>query len=193
MQRGGARPILSRGESDLSEGGERDNVIRVGFGVDGKLTRDPDPRTRAVTADPASTESARRPLHGQRSCTALFGFKPARLRYWQSLGAARARPHASTGATTTAFKTWSACARPKVCLIEGVPLQQVRASVESLRREFPRDHQPTRGAAGHRRRPERRRSGRRRGPTSLRPGQAVLDFSVDGLESDVVRLLALRS
>jgi len=74
-------------------------------------------------------------------------------------------------------------------LIErGVPLRQVRRSVESLRDAFPRSTQPLselRIIADGRAVLVRDDAGAYE-PTT---GQAVLDFRIEGLESDVVRLL----
>jgi tetratricopeptide (TPR) repeat protein len=76
----------------------------------------------------------------------------------------------------------------KGLLEQGVPLQQVRRSVESLRESFPQTTRPLselRVLADGRAVIVQDDTGTYE-PTT---GQAVLDFRIDGIESDVIRLL----
>jgi len=183
---GGLGSLFSAGESELSENSDRDNVIRVGFGADGKLTR-------SVSPEPAPSQPApprsdpRDGLYAVTEVARLFGFKPSRLRYWHRSGllepSARLR-----GRNYYTFQDLVSVRAAKGLLDQGVPLQQVRRSVDSLRSAFPDTTRPLsqlRVLA----------DGRAvlvqddAGAYDAETGQTVLDFSVDTLESDVVRLL----
>ncbi len=178
--------ISSAGESDLGEGGDRDNVIRVGFGADGRLTR-------AVGVEPAPSQPApprsdpRDGLYTVAEVARLFGFKPSRLRYWHRSGLLGPSARVA-GRNYYTFQDLVGVRAAKGLLEKGVPLQQVRASVESLREAFPDTKRPLselRVLADGRTVLVQDDEGAYE-PTT---GQAVLDFSVDTLESDVVRLL----
>ncbi len=170
----------------MSEGGDRDNVIRVGFGADGRLTR-------AASPEPAPSQPApprsdpRDGLYTVAEVARLFGFKPSRLRYWHRSGllgpSARLR-----GRNFYTFQDLVSVRAAKGLLGQGVPLQQVRRSVDSLRRAFPDTTRPLaelRVMADGRTVLVQDDSGAYEAAT----GQSVLDFSVESLESDVVRLL----
>jgi tetratricopeptide (TPR) repeat protein len=170
----------------LGEGSDRDNVIVVGFGADGKLTR-------ARSAEPAPSQPApprsdpRDGLYTVVEVARLFGFKPSRLRYWHRSGllgpSARLR-----GRNYYTFQDLVSVRAAKGLLEQGVPLQQVRRSVESLRQAFPHTTRPLselRVLADGRTVLVQDDTGAYEATT----GQTVLDFSVDSLESDVVRLL----
>ncbi|TNF62382.1 MAG: MerR family transcriptional regulator [Deltaproteobacteria bacterium] len=77
--------LFSDGESELNEGRERDNVIRVGFGADGKLTRDPS-REPAPSQPAPPRSDPRQGLYTVAEVARLFGYKPSRLRYWHRSG-----------------------------------------------------------------------------------------------------------
>jgi hypothetical protein len=121
--------LFSAGENDLSKGSDRDNVIRVGFGADGKLTR-------ALGPEPASSHPApprndpRDGLYTVAEVARLFGFKPSRLRYWHRSGllapSARLR-----GRNFYTFQDLVSVRAAKGLLEQGVPLQQVRRSSSS--------------------------------------------------------------
>jgi DNA-binding transcriptional MerR regulator len=168
-------------ENELSESGDPDNVIRVGFGADGKLTR-------AVSREPASSQPAP-PRSGPREglYTRLFGYRPSRLRYWHRSGFLGPSARVS-GRNYYTFQDLVGVRAAKGLLGQGVPLQQVRRSVESLREVFPTTTRPLselRVLADGRTVLVQDDAGTFE-PTT---GQAVLDFRIDGLESDVIRLL----
>jgi len=178
--------LFSAGEHDLSESSDRDNVIRVGFGADGKLTR-------AVTPEPAPSQPApprtdpRDGLYTVAEVARLFGFKPSRLRYWDRSGllgpSARLR-----GRNYYTFEDLVSVRAAKGLLAQGVPLQQVRRSVDCLRQAFPDTSRPLselRVMADGRTVLVQDDAGAYEAET----GQIVLDFRVESLESDVVRLL----
>jgi len=170
----------------LSERGDRDNVIRVGFGEDGKLTR-------AVTPEPAPTQPApprsdpRQGLYTVAEVARLFGYKPSRLRYWHRSGLIGPSARVA-GRNYYRFQDLVEVRVAKTLLDQGVSLQQVRLSVESLRRSFPETVRPL---------SELRVLGDggtvvvqdEEGKYEPSTGQAVFDFRIDGLESDVIRLL----
>jgi tetratricopeptide (TPR) repeat protein len=170
----------------LSEGGDRDNVIRVGFGEDGRLSR-------ASSPEPAPSQPAprrgdpREGLYAVAEVARLFGYKPSRLRYWHRSGLLG--PSARIGGRSYyTFQDLVGVRAAKGLLEQGVPLQQVRRSVESLREAFPKTTRPLselRVVADGRTVLVQDDSGTYE-PTT---GQAVLDFRIDGLESDVIRLL----
>ena len=174
------------GESKLSEGGDRDNVIRVGFGEDGKLTRAPSPEPAPSQPAPPRSDP-REGLYTVAEVARLFGFKPSRLRYWHRSGLLGPSARLA-GRNYYTFQDLVSVRAAKGLLEQGVPLQQVRASVDSLREAFPHTTRPLselRVLADGRTVLVQDDAGTYE-PTT---GQTVLDFSVDGLESDVVRLL----
>jgi len=170
----------------LNDSSDRDNVIRVGFGADGKLTR-------AANLEPAPSQPApprkdpRQGLYTVAEVARLFGYKPSRLRYWHRSGVLGPSVRVK-GRNYYSFQDLVGVRAAKGLLEQGVPLRRVRRSVESLREAFPKTSQPlselrvlsdggtvlVQDDAGTYE------------PTT---GQAVLDFRIDGLESDVVRLL----
>mgnify|MGYP001824633716 FL=1 len=170
----------------MSEGSDRDNVIRVGFGADGRLTRafSPEP----ATSQPAPPrKNAREGLYTVAEVARLFGFKPSRLRYWNRTGLLAPSTRVG-GRNYYSFADLVSVRAAKGLLEEGIPLRQVRASVESLRRAFPETAQPLselRVLAEAGALVVRDADGAYE-PTT---GQTMLDFSVDSLESEVVRLL----
>lgn len=174
----------------MSEGGNRDNVIRVGFGADGKLTR-------ASTHEPAPGPSQTAPsppdpvagLYTVTEVARLFGYTQSRLRYWHRSGFLE--PSARVGGRNYyTFEDLIGVRAAKGLLEQGVPLQQVRRTVESLRGTLPKTTRPlseVRVLADGRTVLVQDDAGTYE-PTT---GQAVLDFSIGGLESDVVRLLRI--
>ena len=173
-------------ESDLSEGSDRDNVIHVGFGADGKLTR-------AANLEPAPSQPApprsdpHKGLYTVAEVARLFGFKPTRLRYWHRSGVLAPSVRVD-GRNYYSFQDLVGVRAAKGLLEQGVPLRKVRRSVESLREAFPKTARPLselRVMADGRTVLVQDDAGAYE-PTT---GQAVLDFRIDGLASDVVRLL----
>jgi tetratricopeptide (TPR) repeat protein len=174
------------GESELNEGSDVDNVIRVGFGVDGRLTR-------ASSPEPASSQPApprndpRDGLYTVAEVARLFGYKPSRLRYWHRSGLLGPSARVE-GRNYYTFQDLVGVRAAKGLLEQGVPLQQVRRSVESMREAFPKTTRPLselRVLADGRTVLVQDDAGTYE-PTT---GQAVLDFRIDRLESDVIRLL----
>ena len=170
----------------MSKSSDRDNVIRVGFGVDGKLTR-------ASSPEPAPSQPApprgdpREGLYTVAEVARLFGYKPSRLRYWHRSGLLGPSARVA-GRNYYTFQDLVGVRAAKGLLEQGVPLQQVRRSVESLREAFPKTTRPLselRVLADGRMVVVQDDAGTYE-PTT---GQAVLDFRIDGLESDVIRLL----
>ncbi|MGD8605669.1 MAG: tetratricopeptide repeat protein [Myxococcales bacterium] len=170
----------------MDEGGDRDNVIRLGFGVDGKLGR-------ASSREPAYSQPApprsdpREGLYTVAEVARLFGFSPSRLRYWHRSGLLEPSARLS-GRNYYTFQDLVGVRAAKGLLEQGVPTQQVRRCVESLRNAFPGTARPLselRVMADGRTVLVQDDAGAYEPAT----GQAVLDFRIDGLESDVVRLL----
>ncbi len=170
----------------MNEGSDRDNVIRVAFGVDGKLTR-------AASPEPAPSQPApprsdpRNGLYTVAEVARLFGYKPSRLRYWHRSGLLGPSARVA-GRNYYTFQDLVGVRSAKGLLEQGVPLQQVRRSVESLREAFPKTTRPLselRVLVDGRTVLVQDDSGTYE-PTT---GQTVLEFRIDGLESDVVRLL----
>lgn len=166
--------------------GNRDNVIRVGFGADGKLTR-------AANREPAPSQPApprsnpRDGLYTVVEVARLFGFKPHRLRYWHRSGVLGPSARVA-GRNYYTFRDLVGVRAAKGLLEQGVPLREVRRSVQSLRQAFPDTARPLselRVMADGRTVLVQDDTGAYE-PTT---GQSVLDFRIDGLESDVVRLL----
>jgi tetratricopeptide (TPR) repeat protein len=170
----------------LNESSDRDNVIRVGFGVDGKLTRASSPEPAPSQPAPPRNDP-REGLYTVAEVARLFGYKPSRLRYWHRSGLLGPSARVA-GRNYYTFQDLVGVRAAKGLLEHGVPLQQVRRSVQSLREAFPKTTQPLselRVLADGRMVVVQDDAGTYE-PTT---GQAVLDFRIDGLESDVIRLL----
>lgn len=170
----------------MKERGDPDNVIRVGFGADGKLTRAASPEPAPSQPAPPRTEP-RDGLYTLAEVGRLFGYNPSRLRYWDRSGLLG--PSARVGGRSYyTFQDLVGVRAAKELLEQGVPLQQVRRSVESLREAFPKAALPLsqlRVLADGRSVVVQDESGTFEPVT----GQTLLDFRIDGFESDVVRLL----
>ena len=170
----------------MNESSDRDNVIRVGFGADGKLSRTASPEP--APSQPAPPRSDPRDgLYTVPEVARLFGYKPSRLRYWHRSGLLSPSARVA-GRNYYTFQDLVGVRAAKGLLEQGVPLQKVRRSVESLREAFPKTAQPLselRVLADGRTVLVQDAAGTYE-PTT---GQAVLDFRIDGLESDVIRLL----
>mgnify|MGYP003932126339 FL=1 len=179
--------LSSAREFNLGEGSDRDNVIRVGFGDDGKLMR------ASRSPEPAPSQPApprvdpREGLYTLNEVARLFGLKPSRLRYWHRSGFIEPSARVD-GRCYYSFRDLVGIRAATGLLEDGVPLQQVRATVESLRRSLPNTRRPLSelSVMAEGRTVVVRDEAGTYEPTT---GQAVLDFSLDGLESDVVRLL----
>ncbi len=170
----------------MNETSDPDNVIRVGFGVDGKLTRAASPEPAPSQPAPPRSDPCDG-LYTVAEVARLFGFKPSRLRYWHRSGLLDPSARVASRNYYT-FQDLVGVRAAKGLLEQGVPLQQVRRSVESLREAFPKTKRPLselRVLADGRTVVVQDDSGTYE-PTT---GQALLDFRVGGLESDVIRLL----
>ncbi|MEM9731501.1 MAG: tetratricopeptide repeat protein [Myxococcota bacterium] len=172
----------------MGEGGDRDNVIRVGFGADGKLGRTTAPGPTSAPAKHAEVgDDPGAGLFTTSEVARLFGYRPARLRYWHRSGVIA--PSARVGRRNYyTFQDLVGVRAAKGLLEQGVPLQQVRRTVETLRATLPRTERPlselrVQAEGGT---VVVRDEGGSYEPTT---GQRVLDFSLDGLESEVVRVL----
>jgi DNA-binding transcriptional MerR regulator len=172
------RPILPW-EIEVNEGSDRDNVIRVGFGADGKLKRASSPEPAPSQPAPPRSDP-RQGLYTVAEVSRLFGYKPSRLRYWHRSGLLGPSARVA-GRNYYTFQDLVGIRAAKGLLEQGVPLQQVRRSVESLREAFPRTTLPLselRVLADGRTVLVQDDAGTYE-PTT---GQAVLDFRIDGLD-----------
>lgn len=172
----------------MNDAGDRDNVIRVGFGADGKLTRKA--TSESAPAPLQSAPSNPEPAAGLYTVTEvarLFGYTESRLRYWHRSGFLEPSARVA-GRNYYTFEDLIGVRAAKGLLEQGVPLQQVRRTVESLRNTLPKATRPLSEvrvlADGHKVLVQDDT-----GKYEPVTGQAVLDFSIDGLESDVVRIL----
>ncbi len=170
----------------MNDGGDRDNVIRVGFGVDGKLTRSPSPEP--ATSQPAPPRGDPRDgLYTVAEVARLFGFSTSRLRYWHRSGLLGPSARVS-GRNYYTFQDLVGVRAAKALLEQGVPLQHVRRCVESLRQTRPESSRPLSElrVLADGRTVVVQDAGGTYEPTT---GQTVLDFRIDGLESEVARVL----
>jgi tetratricopeptide (TPR) repeat protein len=167
-----------------------DNVIHVDFA--GRTPRTP--RRPVVTARPQAPEGrGDDPLAGlytRGDVSRLFSLSPHRLRYWERTGFL-ARSGEAGGRRVYTFQDLIALRAAKELLDDGVPLQAVRRAVEALQKSLPvgaRALGAVRIAA----------DGSRivvkddRGSYEPLSGQLRLDFEVEALREDVVRVLRQR-
>jgi tetratricopeptide (TPR) repeat protein len=176
---------------------ERDNVIHVAFGEGGGRIAN---AAAPPKQQPAGMEPVRAPeerddpladLYSAADVARLFGVHPSRLRYWDrteflSPSGRRGRRRYYT------FQDLIGLRAAKSLLDEGVPLQRVRRTLESLRALLPKVTRPlnelrvTTTGSG---------SGAgvvvrdARGSFDPQTGQGMLDFEVSALRDDVVRTL----
>ncbi|MGB8221293.1 MAG: tetratricopeptide repeat protein [Polyangiales bacterium] len=171
----------------MNEGSDSDNVIRVGFGADGKLTRSLSPEPASSQPAPPRGDDPRDDLYTVAEVARLFGYKPSRLRYWHRTGLLGPSARVS-GRNYYTFRDLVGVRAAKALLGQGVPLQQVRRSVESLREAFPTS---TRPLSELRVLTDGRTVLAQDDAGTFEPttGQTVLDFRIDSLESDVIRVL----
>lgn len=173
------------GEETVSD---NDNVIHVSFGPGGgKRHHKPPPPPPPEEHVP---QRARDPLTGLYSldeASRLFDISASRLRYWDRSGFIR-RSRRVGGRRYYTFQDLIGLRAAKGLLDRGVPVRSVRRSLESLRRTLPRVARPLSAlrvvAEGH-------RLVVRDHDTAFEPqtGQLVLDFEVQSLRDDVVRVL----
>lgn len=152
------------------------SVIHVAFGK--KRGKKP---AGAPASDPLAS------LYTVQEVGRLFGYSPRRLRYWASSGLLEP----SGGSTSPGYYTFQdlvGLRTAKGLLEAGVPLRQVRRSVETLRRILPRLSRPLAEV-------RIRADGQtvvvqdEHGAFEALTGQQVLDFRIEVLRADVVRTL----
>lgn len=166
-----------------------DNVIHVVFGPDGghRVRTPPQPKPPPQQPPPAERDDPLADLYTRAEVARLFGLTEGRLRYWDRTGLLR--PSATRGRRRLyTFQDLIGVRTAKGLLERGVPLREVRRSVDALREALPRVVRPLAElrviAEGH------AMLVRDEGGTfEPQTGQLVLDFSVETLRSDVVRVL----
>ena len=120
--------LFSAPETQVDEGSDRDNVIRVGFGADGKLTRAPS-REPAPSQPAPPRADPPEGLYTVAEVARLFGFKPSQLLYWHRSGVLGPSARLS-GRNYYTFRDLEGVRAAKGLLEQGVQLRQVRKSVE---------------------------------------------------------------
>lgn len=166
---------------------ERDNVIHVAFGRDGShrrlLEKKPEPESIA----PPLVEDPLADLYAPDEVARFFGIEPKRLRAWEKRGLVEASVKRGSRRFYT-FRDLVGIRAVKGLLESGVAERSVQRAVDALRRSLPRVTRPLNElrvlADGtsivvvdeH-------------GKFEPQTGQQVLEFSVDRLREDVVRVL----
>lgn len=176
---------------------DQDNVIHLSFDKDGNVRRRRAPAPDAAPGSDASVDGATQQgrrrddpladLYGRRDVARLFGLTESRLAYWDRSGFIQPSGRSGKRRFYT-FQDLIGIRAAKELLDHGIPLQKVRRSVDALRSALPKVVRPLnelRVLAD--------------GPTVLvrnhdgafepTTGQLVLDFRVDSLREDVVRVL----
>ena len=171
---------------------DSDNVIHVVFGPGGgRQVRLPSalPKIDSPVSQQSNT-SKNDPLadvYSQSEVSRLFGLKPSRLRYWSRTNFICPSAKRGKGKYYT-FQDLIGI-RAAVDLINaGIPFREVRKSVDAIREALPKVVRPLvelRVVAEGRVMVVRDEAGAYEPQT----GQLVLDFSVDSLRKDVVRVL----
>jgi DNA-binding transcriptional MerR regulator len=170
---------------------ERDNVIHIGFDRNGNVRR------RRGPPSGGGDDGERRPptrhkdpladLYGRREVAKLFGLTEGRLAYWDRTGFLRPSGRSGRRRYYT-FQDLIGIRAAKGLLDGGVPLRRVRRSVEALRVALPKVVRPL---SELRVLADGSTVLVRDGEGTFEPttGQRVLDFRVDTLRDDVVRVL----
>ncbi len=170
-----------------------DNVIHVSFGRDGTYERRPAPAPVEPTAEQLAaghelpTKDPLAALYSVGDVAKLFSLKESQLRYWMSVEFIA--PSAKVGSRRYyAFQDLIGIRAAKALLEQGVPLREVRRSVDALRQSLPKVVRPLaelRVVADGQTVVVQDEDG------SFEPttGQGVLDFRVEALKDDVVRVL----
>jgi len=166
---------------------ERDNVIHVVFGRDGTLKRRPDPEAPADEAEPRGRRDPLAALYSVSEVAKLFGFSEGRLRYWDRSDFLV--PSVELGGRRYyTFQDLIGIRAAKGLIEQGVSMREVRRSVDALRSTLPKVVRPLAElrvvADGHTVVVQDEA-----GTFEPVTGQAVLDFRVDALKDDVVRVL----
>jgi tetratricopeptide (TPR) repeat protein len=171
-------------------GDDSDNIIHVTFERDGNVRRQ-----KKARHDDGATAERRRPakddpladLYSRREVSRLFGLTDNQLKYWDTSGFIQPSGRAGDKRYYT-FQDLISVRAAKGLTDQGVPLRKVRRSVEALRQALPkvvRPLQELRVVADGTTVLVRDENG------AFEPltGQLVLDFRVDSLRQDVVRVL----
>lgn len=163
----------------------KDNIIHVQFGPGG--CRIPSPRRVEPSATPPRSRDPLADAYTMAEVAKLFGLTVGKLRYWERTGfIARSGQH--EGRRCYTFQDLISIRAASGLLGAGVPLRNVRRSVEALRDSLPRGARPlselrvladgqdllVRGSDGI---------------YDPRTGQLCLDFDISSLRDDVVRVL----
>jgi len=176
-------------------GDDRDNVIHVSFRGEGGGKFDPEPVTPDAV-EPEREDSARgsdrtedpmADLYSLAEVARVFGLKPSRLRYWDRTRFIQPSGRSGKRRYYT-FQDLISLRVAKGLLDQGIPLRQVRRSVDAVRGSLPRIVRPLselRVVADGQTVLVKGESGAFE-PTT---GQLVLDFEVSALRDDVVRVL----
>jgi tetratricopeptide (TPR) repeat protein len=182
-----------------------DNVIHVDFGAGPPRSLDrserdgPSEPSRgeerrrlrpATPPDPGAQPRVNDPLgdlYSVRDAAKLFGLTPGRLRYWERSGFIE-RSARKGDRRYYSFQDLISIRAARELLAEGIPLQQVRQSIESLRASLPRIARPLSAL-------RIQADGQtlvvrdERGDFEASTGQMRLGFDVSALRDDVVRVL----
>jgi DNA-binding transcriptional MerR regulator len=166
---------------------DRDNVIHVVFGKDGTSHR---PAKREVQAAPKVEADRSDPLtnlYDPREVARVLGLAESRVRYWDRSGFLKPSGRAGKRRFYT-FQDLIGMRVAKSLMDQGVPLRRVRKSLESLRDALPKIVRPLaelRVIADGQSVVVKSEDG------SFEPttGQLVIDFDVQNLREDVVRML----
>lgn len=170
---------------------EDDNVIHVVFGPEGHRVSAPTVESPRAAPEPASAPKDRddplADLYSRDEVARLFEIPRGRLRYW-----AESRflvPSAKRGRRRFyTFQDLISIRVAKGLLERGIPLREVRKSVDAIRQALPKVVRPLAElrvvAEGH-----AMLVRDATGTFEPQTGQLVLDFTVGGLRDDVVRVL----
>ncbi|MEM9070178.1 MAG: tetratricopeptide repeat protein [Myxococcota bacterium] len=170
-----------------------DNVIHVVFGSDGghRLRAPVEPPrsepSETVPPPPTDPHDPLADLYARAEVARLFDITESRLRYWDKTDFLK--PSAKRGRRRFyTFQDLIGIRAAKGLLDAGLPLQEVRRSVDAIRKALPRVVRPLAElrvvAEGH------AMLVRDEGGTyEPQTGQLVLDFKVEALKKDVVRVL----
>ncbi|MFW6067821.1 MAG: tetratricopeptide repeat protein [Myxococcota bacterium] len=174
---------------------DHDNVIHLSFDKDGNVRRRKAPGGGGRPpgdgpSEPRRNDDPLADLYGRREVARLFGLGESRLAYWDRSGFIKPSGRSGKRRYYT-FQDLISIRAAKGLLDEGVPLRRVRKSVEALRSTLPKVVRPLNELRVMADGPTvlvRDRDG------SFEPttGQLVLDFRVEELREDVVRVLRAR-
>lgn len=163
-----------------------DNIIHVKFGPRGRKIPPP-PRSQRRDPQPTDTRDPSSATYTMVEVARLFGLTVGKLRHWERTGVI-ARSGASAGRRSYTFQDLIGIRAAKGLVQAGVPLRNVRRSLDALRVSLPRVARPLstmRVVADGRdiliRDPH--------GTYDPLTGQLCLDFDIKQLHEDVVRIL----